>query len=274
MHPAAWPLRYPFKSKVRKTYFFLQVTPFVRYSTPIPLDSVARNCYAMAESHQTRALPPVCPWRIEIVRVVLLGTHDAQSPLHQLQGQRSVLELIIRGWAWPEVLVNSARLWAPELFLDVLMAEMLAANPGVTEAKLREGLGLNPDGSIHSWHLGGYLSGCGLRALPELFGAVRTSGDLRLDGNQLSSLPDSFGSITVGGSLVLDRNQLSSLPDSFGSITVGLDLGLCSNQLSCLPASFGFITVGRELSLYNNQLQDQDIPGAFPNVSGDVFTKW
>ena len=118
LHQAAWPLRYPSKSKVRKTYFFLQVTPFVRYSTPIPLDSVARNCYAMAESHQTRALPPVCPWRIEIVRVVLLGTHDAQSPLHQLQGQRSVLELIIRGWAWPEVLVNSARLWAPELFLD------------------------------------------------------------------------------------------------------------------------------------------------------------
>ena len=94
LHQAAWALRYPFKSKVRKTCFFLQVTPFVRYSTPIPLDSVARNCYAM------------------------------------------------------------------------------------------------------------------------------------------------------------------------------------SNQLSYLPASFGFITVGRELSLYNNQLQDQDIPGAFPNVSGDVFTKW
>ena len=71
----------------------------------------------------------MCPWRLEIVRAVLLGTHDAQSPLCQLQGQRSVLELIIRGWAWPEVLVNSARLWAPELFLDVLMAEMLEANP-------------------------------------------------------------------------------------------------------------------------------------------------
>ena len=101
-----------------------------------------------AECHQTRALPPVCPWRIEIVRTVLRGTHDAQSPLHQLQGQRSVLELIIRGWAWPEVLVNSARLWAPELFLDVLIAELLEANPGVTEAKLRKGLRLNPDGSI------------------------------------------------------------------------------------------------------------------------------
>ena len=70
-------------------------------------------------------LPPVCPWRLEIVRTVLLGTHDAQSPLFQLQGQQSVLELIIRGWAWPEVLLNSARLWAPKLFIDVLIAEML-----------------------------------------------------------------------------------------------------------------------------------------------------
>ena len=56
---------------------------------------------------------------------MLLGTHDAQSPLFQLQGQQSVLELIIRGWAWPEVLLNSARLWAPKLFIDVLIAEML-----------------------------------------------------------------------------------------------------------------------------------------------------
>ena len=104
-----------------------------------------------AEYHQTRALPPVCPWRLEIVRAVLLGTHDAQSPLCQLQGQRSVLELIIRGWAMPEVLMNCARLWAPELFLDVLIAEMLEANQGVTEAKLREELSLNPDRSIESW---------------------------------------------------------------------------------------------------------------------------
>ena len=28
----------------------------------------------------TADLPPVCPWRLEIVRTVLLGTHDAQSP--------------------------------------------------------------------------------------------------------------------------------------------------------------------------------------------------
>ena len=28
----------------------------------------------------TADLPLVCPWRLEIVRTVLLGTHDAQSP--------------------------------------------------------------------------------------------------------------------------------------------------------------------------------------------------
>ena len=128
----------------------------------------------------------MCPWRLEIVHAVLLGTHDAQSPLCQLQGQRSVLELIIRGWAWPEVLVNSARLWAPELFLDVLIAEMLEANPGVpvTSVELREGLSLNPDGSIKSWD----LMSCGLRALPELFGAVRTTGHLYLYENQLEQV--------------------------------------------------------------------------------------
>ena len=80
----------------------------------------------------------MCPWRLEIVRAVLLGTHDAQSPLCQLQGQQSILELITRGWAWPEVLVNSARLWAPEPFLQVLIAEMVEANQGVTEAELRQ----------------------------------------------------------------------------------------------------------------------------------------
>ena len=195
-----------------------------------------------------KALPLVCPWRIEIVRAVLLGTHDAQSPLCQLQGQSSVLELIIRGWAWPEVLVNSARLWAPELFLDVLIAEMLEVNPGVTEARLREGLVLNRDGSIKHW----YLDRCELRALPELFGAVRTTGFLGLNNNRLTSLPDSFRSIYVGGHLWLHGNQLSLLPDSFGSITVGGNLTLYCNKLSSLPDSFRSITVGK-LWLGDNQ---------------------
>ena len=122
----------PVQEQGAKNMLFFASYSICPLLNPIPLDSVA-IVTRWQRAHQTRALPPVCPWRIEIVRVVLLGTHDAQSPLHQLQGQRSVLELIIRGWAWPEVLVNSARLWAPELFLDVLMAEMLAANPGVTD---------------------------------------------------------------------------------------------------------------------------------------------
>ena len=103
-----------------------------------------------------------------------------------------------------DVLVNNARLWAPELFLKVLIEEMLEANPGVTEATLRMGLRLNPDGSINTW----ILYNCNLRVLPELFGAVRTTDTLGLYGNQLSSLPESFGSITVGGNLYLYDNQL------------------------------------------------------------------
>ena len=162
------------------------------------------------------------PWRLEIVRAVLLGTHDPQSPLCQLRAQRHLLELIIRGWAWPEVLVNSARLWAPEVFLDALIGEMLETNPGVvTEAKLRQNLSLNPDGSIKSWDLGG----CGLRALPELFGAVHTTGTLWLNYNRLSSLPDSFRLITVGRDLWLQYNQLQDQanPDhtGWGGITWG-----------------------------------------------------
>ena len=112
-------------------------------------------------------------------------------------------------------------------------------------AELRKGLELNPDGSIESWD----LAGCGLRALPELFGAVTTTGDLGLGYNQLSSLPASFGSITVGEDLYLSSNQLSSLPDSFGSITVGGDLWSG-----------------------NNQLDDQVIPAHFPNVGGGIHT--
>ena len=44
----------------------------------------------------------------------------------------------------------SDRLWAPKLFLGVLIAEMLEDNRGVTEAELLERLSRNPDGSIKS----------------------------------------------------------------------------------------------------------------------------
>ena len=219
-----------------------------------------------------------------------MGTYDPQSKLFQLQGMRdTVLRLIIMYWAWPEMLVNSARLWEPSVLVDEIIAEMIKCNPGVTEANLRVSLVWNDDGSIRDWDMAKFS----IRSLPELFGAVRTTGDLRLDNNQLSSLPDSFGLIEVGGALWLYNNQLSSLPDSFGSIKVGADLHLDNNQLSSLPDSFGSIVVARNLYLNGNQLsslpgsfvsinvggglqlQDnalQEIPESFPNVYGPVWT--
>ena len=144
-------------------------------------------------------LPPACPWRLDIVRMVLLGTHDPKSPLSQLLADHRLLQLIIRDYLYPE------------LFLNVLIAEMLEVNPGVTKAKLRQYLNLNPNGSIKNWN----LRNCGLRALPELFGAVHITDNLWLFRNELRSLPKSFWSITVGGSLWLDDYQYRSLlPDS------------------------------------------------------------
>ena len=228
-----------------------------------------------AGRHQTTVLHPAeliplpygCPWRTtEIVRAVLRVTHDTQSPLHKLKAQHRLLELIIRRWVWPELFVNS------------LVAELVDANPGVTEAGLRRALELNPDGGIGSWD----LSYCGLVTLPELFGAVHisrgsvygghaTSGDLWLTGNRLRSLPACFGLITVGGNLYLSSNQLRSLPATFGSIIVGGDLWLNGNQLNSLPESFGSATVGGHLSLNSNQLCS--LPASFGSVTvgGDLY---
>ena len=42
------------------------------------------------------ALPPCCPWQSRIVRTVLRGTHDAQSPLRHVKADHSILEMILR----------------------------------------------------------------------------------------------------------------------------------------------------------------------------------
>ena len=134
---------------------------------------------------------------------------------------------------------------------------------------------LNGDGSLHNWDLCGYpgypLDGCPLVALPEEFGAVRTTGDLDLSHNRLASLPESFGSIRVGGDLSLYGNQISSLPESFGSIRVGGDLHLYRNQISSLPESFSNVTVGETLVLkYGGEEMGPALATArqmsFPNV--------
>ena len=105
--------------------------------------------------------------------------------------------------------------------------------------------GLYGDGTLESWN----LIGCNLTALPEEFGAVRTTGHLALYNNKLTSLPESFGNLRVGGTLWLSNNQLTSLPESFGNLRVGGNLGLYSNQLTSLPESFANITVGGDLYL-------------------------
>ena len=118
-------------------------------------------------------------------------------------------------------------------------------SPGTTEAKLRQGLSFNGD-TLESWD----LRRCNLTALPEEFGAVRTTGDLRLDyNNRLATLPDSFGNLVVGGHLYLNHNQLATLPDSFGNLVVGGGLGLCGNRIATLPRNFANVTVGEDLVL-------------------------
>ena len=174
-----------------------------------------------------------------------------------------------------DVLINSARLWPPTLLVDILIVELLEANPDakvqsmwknvtykLTEARLRQDLRMNFDGSIKTWH----IRRCGLKVLPELFGAVCVTGILNLGENELSSLPASFGCITVGGHLYLNNNQLRSLPNSFGLLSVGGRLHAEDNQLISLPDSFGSITVGGLIVLSDNHLQDKDIPVGFRKI--------
>ena len=52
----------------------------VQNTTTAPANDKESGC--IAECQQTRALPPVCPpWRLEIVRAVLLGTQEAGQAL-------------------------------------------------------------------------------------------------------------------------------------------------------------------------------------------------
>ena len=133
--------------------------------------------------------------------------------------------------------------------LDMLIPIMLRCSPGSTEEGIRRGLRFHADGRLQFWN----LYGCALTALPEEFGTVRTTGDLRLDGNQIASLPESFGHITVGGHLHLYGNQIASLPESFGRIAVGGDLYLKCNGRDMGPA------MAKAVAL------------CYPNVKGKVF---
>ena len=231
---------------------------------------------------------PLCPW-VHHVRAVLRGTLDAGSPLRLLSSE--VLQMILNEWerAWPEMLVNIARRWTPEIFIETLISELIKANPNACSGSLSQGLKLNKDGTIKSWT----INSRELKNLPELFGAIVTTENLSLHDNQLGSLPNSFGYIQVGGDLTLDTNRLTSLPDSIGGIKVGqnltlydnyltslpnsiggiqvgLSLFLHNNKLTSLPDSIGGIQVGQIVTLYDNNLQNAVIPDVFPNVGGSI----
>merc|ERR1719272_1652110 len=83
---------------------------------------------------------------------------------------------------------------------DTLIKLIMTQCPDANEAKIREGLQFNKDGSLHNWD----MCECNLEALPELFGTLRATGYLYLARNNLTSLPESFGNIRVGGDLALN----------------------------------------------------------------------
>ena len=96
---------------------------------------------------------------------------------------------------------------------------------------IKQTAALNHDGTLDSWNLQ-HLS---IDSLPECFGDLFATGDVRLNDNDLKHLPDSFGHMTVRGFLDLTNNDLKSLPDSFSTIAVGRYLKLCKNPLEKFP---------------------------------------
>ena len=118
-------------------------------------------------------------------------------------GSTAVLQVLLALWNAAEH-QQAAELLIPKMLEARLcwrcvLAHLCGCSPGTTEAQLREGLRFNGDGTLERWN----LIGCNLTALPEEFGAVRTTGTLYLHVNKLTSLPESFGNLRVGGNLVL-----------------------------------------------------------------------
>eukprot|EP00656_Telonema_subtile_P019698 TRINITY_DN2091_c0_g2_i1.p2 TRINITY_DN2091_c0_g2~~TRINITY_DN2091_c0_g2_i1.p2 ORF type:complete len:157 (-),score=29.46 TRINITY_DN2091_c0_g2_i1:88-558(-) len=141
--------------------------------------------------------------------------------------------------------------------VEMLILCIMRSSPGADEARIRNGLCFNGNGTLRWWD----LRLCGLTALPEEFGMVRTTGKLDLSSNQLASLPESFGALTVGRNLELHHNRLTCLPENFGAVTVGWDL-----LLEAKPASFyscgGHEDIGPAFA--------EAIELHFPNVGGLV----
>jgi len=156
-------------------------------------------------------------------------------------------------------------------FIDAVIEETVVLNSHLTSSQLKEGITMDRNDPTQIKDVD--FSELGIKALPEIFGHLKISGDLNLSyNNALTSLPESMGSMKVGGHLNLSRNALTSLPESMGSMKVGGYLSLSRNALTSLPESMGSIQVGGHLMLYDNNLPDPKPTKAdFPNVEGDVF---
>ena len=154
-----------------------------------------------------------------------------------------------------------------DVILQIVIPEMLEANPTVLKMRLTRGLSFNDDGSLHSWN----LSFCELKILPDSFGHVRYTGSLDLSTNLLEHLPQTFCGVLTGGDLILTSNKLKDLPELFGRVTVGGNLALASNQLQHLPESFGRMIVPGNLDCTGNKLLD--LPESFcgVKVGGDII---
>jgi hypothetical protein len=143
-------------------------------------------------------------------------------------------------------------------FVDAVCEETAALNPALTSSQLK-GLiqlseacfGDDPDDAPSLEIKEVDFANLGIKALPEIFGHLKLSGNLDLRYNELTSLPESMRWMQVGGDLHLSNNKLSWLP---GGVAAA-------------------IQVKGELHLYDNNFPDPKPTAAdFPNVQSPITT--
>lgn len=245
--------------QVHQSFIFKLITLlFLGYSVP----KILRIYISRYRRITLKKTTPLTPWRLDIVRAFLMGTHDPQSPLHQLCSQQDILEKFFKSHVLTtsKVMINSAKCWPQNLFWNQLITEIVECNPHLTKNQLLSWLKYNPDGTICGWD----LAGCNLKKLPELFGALNTP-DFCLDisNNNLETLPDSFGFIHVSN-LVMHYNKFDPLPDCIAKIRVKRELWLDSKHFWTLPNT---MKIGGDLCL---AVESRDEFELLPNFLGDT----
>ena len=105
---------------------------------------------------------------------------------------------------------------------------------------------------------------CGLTALPESFGALKSLQTLYINNNPLRTLQESFGQLQSLQKLEIYNNQLTTLPESFGELKSLQTLLIYGNKLTTLPESFGGLISLQTLDLGYNQLTT--LPDSFTQL--------